>query len=169
MELNTEKVNITTKQDTWDKHFLKMAMLIASKSRDNSMGVGCVIVGPDNEIRSTGYNGFPRGVHYNESRQKRPDKYVWTEHGERNAVYNAARIGVSLKDCTAYVVCTDLIKGGNAPCAECTRAFIQAGITEIVEYDTTPAKDDGTWRSTVSASLEMLEEAGVTIRYIDHE
>jgi dCMP deaminase len=169
MKLNTEKVKTIIRQHKWDRHFLKMALLIASKSRDNSMGVGCVIVGPDNEIRSTGYNGFPRGVHYNESRQKRPDKYVWTEHGERNAVYNAARIGVSLKDCTAYVACTDLVKGGNAPCAECTRAFIQAGIKEIVEYATSPVEDDGTWRSTTRASLQMLNEAGVSIRYIDDE
>ena len=36
-------------------------------------------------------------------RQKKPEKYFWFEHAERNAIYNAARIGVSTKGCTIYL------------------------------------------------------------------
>src|SRR5437868_5461955 len=125
-----------SKQLEWDLHFLAMAELIAKKSKDNSMGVGCVIVGPDKEVRSTGYNGFPRHIDYTEARLQRPEKYLWTEHGERNAVYNAARVGIPLKGCTAYIACTDLERGGHAPCIDCARALLQSGIIEIVEYHT---------------------------------
>ena len=46
----------------WDKRFLELAFHIAGWSKDPSTKVGCVIVGEDREIRSTGFNGFPRGI-----------------------------------------------------------------------------------------------------------
>ncbi len=39
-----------------------MALLCASMSKDPRTRVGAVIVGSDLEVRSTGFNGFPRGV-----------------------------------------------------------------------------------------------------------
>ena len=48
---------------------------------------------PDNEIRSTGYNSFPKGLNDDlQERQERPEKYYWIEHAERNALYNAPRL-----------------------------------------------------------------------------
>jgi len=46
----------------WDRYFIEMAMLVAKKSKDPSTKVGCVLVGPENQVISTGFNGFPRGV-----------------------------------------------------------------------------------------------------------
>ena len=78
----------------WNEYFMAMARLVAKKSKDPSMQVGVVIVGPDHEVRSTGFNGFARGVNENySSRWGRPAKYKWVEHAERNAIYNAARMG----------------------------------------------------------------------------
>lgn len=37
---------------TWHEFYIKMAQLVATKSKDTSTKVGAVIVGPDNEIRS---------------------------------------------------------------------------------------------------------------------
>ena len=45
---------------SWDQKFLQLAFNIAEWSKDRSTKVGCVIVGPNNEIRSTGYNGMCR-------------------------------------------------------------------------------------------------------------
>ena len=42
----------------WSEYFYEMANLVAKKSKDQSTQIGAVIVGPDNEIRSTGYNSF---------------------------------------------------------------------------------------------------------------
>lgn len=36
-------------------------------------------------------------------RMERSAKYLWTSHAEENAVARAARIGVSLKVCTAKI------------------------------------------------------------------
>lgn len=46
----------------WDRHFLRLAAEHARMSKDPSTKVGAVIVGPDREIRSAGFNGFPRGI-----------------------------------------------------------------------------------------------------------
>ena len=160
------------KQREWDLHFLKLAEVIAEKSCDTSLHVGCVIVGPDNEIRSTGYNGIVRGCNITKTRLGRPAKYDWTEHGERNAVYNAARVGIPLKGCTAYIAATPREKGGNAPCVDCARALISAGITTIIEWNTPSIQskeETGTWRDKVATSINMLAEAGVRLRLISPE
>lgn len=108
----------------WDTWFMGFATHAATKSKDPSTQVGCVIVGPDREIRSTGFNGLPRGVRDLEERMQRPAKYLWTSHAEQNAVAQAARIGVSLTACTAYVT--------HHPCSACARSLIQAGVTRVV-------------------------------------
>ena len=78
--------------DYVDDRFMNLAY-VAEWSKDRSTKVGCVVIGPDREVRSMGYNGFPRGINDEiERRHARPDKY--TEHAERNAIYNAARVGV---------------------------------------------------------------------------
>ena len=43
----------------WDHRFLDLATHIASWSKDPSTKVGCVVVGSDREIRSTGFGGSP--------------------------------------------------------------------------------------------------------------
>ena len=109
----------------WDKRFLKLAKHISKWSKDPSTQVGCVVVGPDKEIRSTGFNGLPRGIADNDERlNNREIKYPLICHAEENAIMHSARIGISLKDCTAYVTWP--------PCTRCARSLIQAGISTII-------------------------------------
>ncbi|MEK6842042.1 MAG: cytidine deaminase, partial [Nanoarchaeota archaeon] len=44
----------------WDEYFIKIAETVRLKSKDPSSQIGAVIIGPENQIISTGYNGFPR-------------------------------------------------------------------------------------------------------------
>ena len=84
--------------------FLSLATHISDWSKDPSTKVGCVVVGPDREIRSTGFNGFPRGIADTDERLSDRDlKYPLICHAEENAIMHAARIGLALKDCIAYV------------------------------------------------------------------
>lgn len=107
---------------------MNMLDLVAARSLDKHTKVGCIIVGINNEIKSTGYNSLPRGVLHLDERLERPEKYKWIEHADRNAIYNAARIGVSLENCKMYL--------SFYPCIECARAIIQVGIKEvIINYD----------------------------------
>jgi len=109
----------------WHAYYLGVCRSLALRSKDPATQIGCVIVGPAHEIRSTGYNSFPRGIRDSiPERLERPEKYLWIEHAERNAIYNAARAGTPLQDCTIYVEVT--------PCMDCARAIVQAGIARVI-------------------------------------
>ncbi len=142
----------------WDQYFITMAYLISMKSKDPSTRVGAVIVGPDKEIRSTGYNGFPRGVKDLTERYFDKDyKYYACNHAEENAILHCARIGVSTAKCTIYSTWF--------PCSYCTKAIIQSGISEIVFHEEFPGNyTSEKWGRSMEISREMLNEAGVAIR-----
>ena len=144
----------------WDEYFYEMANLVATKSKDISTQIGAVIVGPDNEIRSTGYNSFPAGLDDDvDERQERPEKYYWIEHAERNALYNAAKIGVSTKDCTMYLNC-------GIPCCDCARGIINSGIKKIYICETDITKSSH-WLEHSKRSNIMFEESGIEVlRYL---
>jgi len=144
--------------EKWDVRFVKLAMHIANWSKDPSTKVGCVVVGEDREIRSTGFNGFPRGIKDDEERLlDREQKYPLICHAEENAIMHAARIGVSLKGSTAYVTWP--------PCSRCARSLIQSGIKEII-YPT-PGEIPERWIEDFNISNGMISEAGLIVRTID--
>jgi len=143
--------------DKWDIRFLELAKHIAGWSKDPSTKVGCIVVGEDREIRSTGFNGFPRGISDDNDRlTDREKKYPLICHAEENAIMHAARIGVSLKGSTAYVTWP--------PCSRCARSLIQAGIKEVV-YSTAEEVPER-WLEDFNISTSMLKEANVLVRPI---
>lgn len=143
----------------WDSYFMAMLPLIASRSKDPRTKTGCIIVGPNQEIRTTGYNGFPRGVQ--DTLPERWDrdsgeKYFWVEHAERNAIYNAARCGTATDACTLYV--------SWLPCMDCGRAIIQSGIKRIVVDQAGQAKNSSAkWDADHKRVIELLKEGGVLL------
>ncbi len=138
----------------WDSRFLRLATHISEWSKDPSTQVGCVVVGPDREIRSTGFNGLPRGIEDNDERlNDREVKYPLICHAEENAIMHAARIGMSLKGCTAYVTWP--------PCTRCARSLIQAGISSVVYPEDTSIPER--WMADFNLSLNMLKEAGINV------
>ena len=113
---------MNSKQQEWDEYFLKIAEMVALKSKDPSSQMGCVIVDPDKRVVSTGYNGLMRGA--DESKltlSERPMKYYFVVHSEMNAVLFARR---DLKGCTVY--------NRVATCDNCLKHCIQAGIKRFV-------------------------------------
>lgn len=143
--------------NNWDKKFMKMASDISEWSKDKNRKVGAVIVDTDNNVLSIGYNGIPRGCNDDiPFRYERPEKYLYFEHAERNAIFAAARNGVKLKDSIIYInlFC----------CADCARAIIQSGIKKVVSPP--PDLEHPIWGSHFKAAIEMLEEAKVEIKCI---
>lgn len=144
----------------WDTRFLLLARHIAQWSKDPSTKVGCVVVGPDREIRSTGFNGFPRGIEDSLERlNDRERKYPLVCHAEENAIMHAARIGVSLKGCIAFVTWP--------PCTRCARSFVQAGLSEVVYPAALDIPDR--WQEDFGISSRMLNEAGLRVRTVHLE
>ena len=144
----------------WDEYFINIAEQVKLKSKDKRTQIGVVVVGKDNEIVSTGYNSFARGINDEvDERQERPEKYFWFEHAERNAIYNAARIGVSTLGTTMYMTC-------GMSCSDCARAIINSGVSKIVLREGKGAKGDK-WNESSERSIQMFKEAGVIVEYYD--
>lgn len=141
----------------WNEWFFEIAKTASTKSKDQSTKVGCVIVGPDLEVRSIGYNGFVRGADdFREEWHERPMKYKVTAHAELNAVCNAARCGMSLKGCEAFITLP--------PCAACALALAQSGVN-IVNFLvplTDPNNIEDRWKEDFRIALDILEEARVS-------
>jgi dCMP deaminase len=123
-------------------------------SKDNSTKVCAIIVAPESlQELSSGWNGMPRGI--DESlleRSVRPEKYLWYEHAERNAIYNASRDGTPLKGSIMVV--------NRYPCADCARAIIQCGIRSVI---TNTPESNTTWNESWRVSSIMLGEAGIRV------
>jgi len=140
----------------WIEYFVRIVNVVKLKSKDTSTKCGALIVGEDNELVSTGYNSLPRGVDDSKlERYDRPVKYYWFEHAERNAIYNAARVGVQTKGCSLYL-------SADGPCVDCARAIINAGIKTIY-CNSKQILDPEKWAEQLRISKEMLDEAGVEI------
>ena len=140
--------------------FIPDAEAARGRSKDRSTKVGAVVIDDDFNVRISGYNGMPRGVDDDvEARHERPLKYAWTAHAEENCVAQAARIGVSLKDCT--ILLTSLF-----PCTTCSRLIIQSGIKRVIAPKVC---DNSRWDEQAAIALEMLLEAGVEVEYYELE
>jgi dCMP deaminase len=143
----------------WIEYFLNIAEQVKLKSKDQSTQIGAVIVGEDKEVLSTGYNSFPRGLDDSkQERQERPEKYFWMEHAERNAIYNAARIGVSLKNSTIYLT-------SGLPCMDCARGIVNSGIKTVYCKQVCTTKNRDKWDESQKKSLELLRECDIDVIY----
>jgi dCMP deaminase len=153
--------------ERWDRHFLGLATYHSRMSKDPSTRVGSVIVGPDREVISAGFNGFPRGIGDSHDRLlDRETKLQLIVHAELNAVLAAARFGMRIKGCALYLAATDdsgLVWGG-PPCTRCVVEIIQSGIHEIVTY---PEKAvPSRWHADLSVAKGLLHEAGIIYREV---
>jgi dCMP deaminase len=145
---------------SWDVYYLDICKVVAARSKDPNTQIGCVVVGPAHEIRTTGYNSFPRGIRDDvPERRVRPEKYLWIEHAERNAICNAARCGTALEHCTIYVEIM--------PCMDCARAIVQAGIREVVVSSARMTQYSSDYYNQHFGMTETLfAEAGIVVRRV---
>ena len=141
----------------WDERFMRLAQYIAQWSKYPGRKTGAIVVGPKNIILSTGYNGLPRGVNDDVGERYSKDvKYKWTEHAERNAIYNAP---VSLDGYRMYV--------NWFPCMDCARAIVQSGITELIARS--PNLNDPDWGHDFELALELFAEVGIKVCYYEFD
>jgi len=144
---------------TDDARWLAFCASKGQESPDPRTKVGCLIVGPDGRIRCGACNDYPQGILRDlGQRAAAPLKYIWLEHAERNAIYQAARLGLAIEGCSMFV---ELV-----PCIECVRAIIQAGIIQVVINKDRCDEYQGTkYSGEHPVAMSMLAEAGVAVRF----
>lgn len=127
----------------------------AASSPNRIRKVGAVLIADDGtEIAAC--NTFPAGVQDLEERHLGDGRFVWMEHAERHAIFEAARRGVATAG--AHMTTTFF------PCIDCARAIVDAGIACLDAPP--PAFDDPVWGSSFERSQTILREGGVEIRTI---
>jgi dCMP deaminase len=130
---------------------LALAKRVSEDSPDRSRKVGAIIVDKDFSIVTTGCNTLPLGVEHEDKYLERPAKYDWTEHAERNAIFEAAKTGQATGECTMILPWF--------PCLPCARGMVQAGITRVIA--TYPDVTDPTWGPGFEIGLELFKKAGI--------
>ncbi len=132
---------------SWEQYFMGIALLSADRSKDPHTQVGSCVVGKNNKIIGTGYNGFPRGCSDDEFPWNPPDKYLYVCHAEMNALLNANNFDMLDGSCLYSTL---------FPCNECAKIIIQLGVKKIVYlndkyHDTEQSK----------ASRKMFDAVGI--------
>lgn len=131
------------KETKFDASYLEMASVWAKNSYCVRRKVGAIIV-KDRMIISDGYNGTPAGFE-NVCEDDNGLTKPYVLHAEANAITKVAKSGNSSLGSTMYVTA--------APCVECAKLIIQAGIKRVVY------KDD----YRVSDGIDLLRRAGVEV------
>ena len=136
-------------QDKLDQTYMDMASVLATLSHATRRKVGCLIV-KDTHIIAEGINGTPKGFS-NECEYYNYVDECYTKpevlHAESNAIAKIARSTNSSVGSTLYVTL--------APCFDCAKLIIQAGIERVVFKD-----------MYAKNGLALLNKAGVTVSQI---
>jgi dCMP deaminase len=136
--------------------FLKLAYRQARQSNDRSTQNGAVLVDDRHSMLvAAGHNDIPEMCCDTPERRQRPEKYAWTEHAERAAIFAAARRGVKTDGLTMYVAW--------AACADCGRAIVLAGIKKVVRHKIPQHAERPDWAASIAAADQMFREAGVEV------
>lgn len=134
----------------WDTHFLEMAKIVSTMSKDPSTKTGAVIVDQGNRVVSTGYNGFPESMKdYEPWYQNREEKYSRIVHCEMNAFIYAQR---DVRGCTLYT-------WPFISCDRCVVHMIQAGIYRFVAPGATAAQEER-WGKEFTKTRKYIRECG---------
>ncbi len=138
---------------SWDECFMRIARVIADRSKDPSTQAGALVVDGNNVVVGLGYNGWPRGIEANDLPWEREGgfletKYAYVCHAEENAIYNSNK---STHGCKIY--CTLF------PCNECAKTIIQNGVKEVI-YENDKYHDE----KECVASRRLFEAAGIPCR-----
>ncbi|MBO8470244.1 MAG: dCMP deaminase family protein [Bacteroidetes bacterium] len=133
--------------EKFDHSYLQMAAIWAKNSYCKRRQVGALLV-KDRMIISDGYNGTPSGFENNcEDENGVTKPYVL--HAEANAITKIAKSGNNSLDATMYVTA--------APCLECAKLIIQAGIRRVVYRDEYRLTD----------GIDLLRRAGIEVEKVE--
>ena len=143
---------------SWDDYFLEIAESVSKRATCDRGRSGCVIV-KEKQILVTGYVGSPSGLRHcddvghllksvTHEDGSITQHCMRTVHAEQNAICQAAKEGVSIKEATLYCRMT--------PCRTCAMLLINCGIRRVVCEKKYHAGTE---------SEEMFKKAGVALVY----
>ena len=138
------------KQEQFDRSYLEMAKVWARNSYCTRRKVGAILV-KDRMIISDGFNGTPSGFENICEDEVTGKTKPYVLHAEANAISKITKSGNNSEGATLYVT--------DAPCLECPKLIIQAGIRRVVYMIEYRVRD----------GIELLERAGIEVTKYDYQ
>ena len=136
-----------SKQLKLDLRYLRMARIWAENSYCQRRKVGALVV-KEKMIISDGYNGTPSGFE-NVCEDATDTTKPYVLHAEANAITKLARSSNNSDGATLYVTA--------APCIECSKLIIQAGIKRVIYAEQYRLNDD----------IDLLRRAKIEVIYLN--
>lgn len=141
---------------SWNEYFMEIAKLVSTRATCDRKHVGAVIV-KNRQILSTGYNGSMPGVpHCDEvghdliTLADGTQSCVRTVHAEMNAILQAAKHGVSVKEAEIYA--------NTFPCWNCFKAIVSSGIEKIYYCDGyKPSSDNKVFLCAEESNVKLIK------------
>ena len=134
------------KQRQLDLRYLRMAQIWAENSYCKRRQVGALVV-KDQMIISDGFNGTPSG--FENICEENNVTLPYVLHAEANAITKLSRSSNNSDGATLYVT--------DAPCIECSKLIIQAGIKRVV-YAREYRLHDG---------ITLLQQAKIKVEHLN--
>lgn len=151
------------KRPEWDRYFIDIARLVATRSTCRRRRVGAILV-RDKRILATGYNGAPAGLaHCLETGCLRETRRIPSGerqelcrglHAEQNAIIQAALHGISIAGSTAYVTCQ--------PCVTCAKMLMNCRVRKIIAAGAYP--DPFAREMLAEAEIEIVDMEGEEVK-----
>ena len=145
-----------SKRISKDHYFMNIAIEVARRSTCTRRQIGAIVVSEVGEIKSTGYNGNPRGLPHCDEMGCIRDKLnipsgtrletCTAVHAEQNALMQA---GTNARGSTLYSTIV--------PCPICARMILNAQVARIVYIDD----------YSDLTGVELLRQAGAKITRLD--
>lgn len=135
------------KQTVLDLRYLRMASIWAENSYCERRKVGALVV-KNKMIISDGYNGTPSGFE-NVCEDSNNVTKPYVLHAEANAITKLARSNNNSDGSTLYVTA--------APCIECAKLIIQAGIKRVVYGE----------KYRLEEGLDLLRRANIEVFFLN--
>lgn len=135
------------KQTVLDLRYLRMASIWAENSYCERRKVGALVV-KNKMIISDGYNGTPSGFE-NVCEDSNNVTKPYVLHAEANAITKLARSNNNSDGSTLYVT--------SAPCIECAKLIIQAGIKRVVYGE----------KYRLEEGLDLLRRANIEVIFLN--
>jgi dCMP deaminase len=140
----------------WCDRFMRLADEVASWSKDPKGGVGAVLVDDRKRVVGVGFNGFPDRIPDDPALLADQEaKLPRMIHAEMNAVLNAV---APVHGATMFTTL--------APCAECAKLLIQAGVVAVYRRPH-PETRHQSWAESFRIAETILREAGVEVGTVD--
>jgi len=145
----------------WSMHWIKHSELISIMSPCPRGQVGAFIIDQYNNPISSGFNGGPRGssgrlcgldkCKRNSANAKSGTLIeIGCHHAEMNAICNASKKGISLKDCSIVI--------STRPCLLCAKIIHHSGISKVIIPKNSNYSLDG---------IEYLKENNIDLVEVD--